>query len=227
MTRLLTLMLTTMIIFTLNAQSIRRPLPRTNVNLCPAKCERGITYVNKRGRNNRCELVRTIPCFPYKCSSPKPFCNAICANDSFCAPGAICDPVTHTCTVEKSCDNLCTNGFLAVREKKGGQCTAKFKYSCYPYKCDVLEPTRCYSDCTNDHRCAPGAVCDPRTKQCIHLTYQCSGENNEEIIGSDGTSTSCVPYVCKAGKCTSTCVATAQCAQGYYCDRDTQRCYRP
>ncbi|MBK7145414.1 MAG: hypothetical protein IPH76_09485 [Xanthomonadales bacterium] len=93
---------------------------------------------------------------------------------------------------------------------------------CYPFGCEP-GTTLCRASCQLTAECAPGAVCDQKTPQCVVATYHCADAFTVESAGGQPASRS--PYRCSMGSCRATCNGPTDCADGHDCVDG--RCRKP
>lgn len=86
-------------------------------------------------------------------------------------------------------------------------------HSCAPYSCEN-NGKWCKTSCGADTDCAPGFLC--QAGSCTSISYYCA--DNQTVVGSNGQSFNCWPFVCQAGKCKERCGSTDDCAPGTVCD---------
>ena len=81
-------------------------------------------------------------------------------------------------------------------------------HSCGGYGCDKNAKT-CLMQCKEDNDCASGYHCDRFVSQCVSVTYYCTDKLT--LMGTDGSSKSCAPYLCSMGTCQYHCNDTSEC----------------
>jgi hypothetical protein len=198
------------------------PLPTVSPaisNVCPNVCEKNMMLTRKL-EGTQCVAQTSSSCFPYSCTYDGKLCNTMCANDSACQAGAHCD--NGMCIAGSNLQRSCKNDAVFIQRRSGsGMIQAVHPEEvipCFPYRCDAAN-SRCLLECQNNSACASGAVCNPQLKQCVPLSYSCASEyRSSNIISADGKLTSCSPYQCKGGVCTSICSVADDCAVGNICD---------
>lgn len=186
-------------------------------NLCPNVCENNMMLLRKL-EGPQCVAQASSSCFPYRCTNDGKICNTSCMNDSACQAGAHC--VNGACVAGNKEQRSCQNDAVLIQRQEGQTVIYDEVIPCFPYRCNASN-TRCYIGCQNNLACANGAVCHPQLKQCVPFSYRCESEGGSpNIISADGKVTSCSPYLCKGGVCTSRCSVATDCdhAKGYVCD---------
>lgn len=187
-------------------------------NVCPDVCENNMMLLRKL-EGTQCIAKASASCFPYRCTADGKICNTSCINDSTCQAEAHCE--NGACVAGKKEQRSCQNDAVVIQRLEGQTNIYEEVIPCFPYRCN-LNNTRCYVACQNNLACANGAVCNPQLKQCVPYVYRCENDGQSpNIIGPDGKVTSCSPYLCKGGFCTSKCYVATDCAEGYVCDNGT------
>lgn len=103
-----------------------------------------------------------------------------------------------------------------------GSCVAPAAIACAPYACDEAG---CRSACSKNEDCAEGNVCSEN--QCIPARMTCTSDKTQ-AVAKDGTTTSCLPYLCiSTGECGTRCASSRDCAPGAVCDVSSGQCAVP
>lgn len=172
---------------------------------CLGQCE----ACDIAGKEGMCSLVTGLPHGTTR--SP-------CAGAGTDCEGS-CNGVDLTCrypdNTKKCGATTCANDVLQPQVcNSQGACVDGDKLPCSPYSCDTAAQT-CKSSCTTSADCAAGAECNTQTGTCAASGGTCL--DDFAVENSDGTTTSCAPYRCKAGVCQDACTAANDCAEGYEC----------
>ncbi len=85
---------------------------------------------------------------------------------------------------------------------------------CGSYACDTASLS-CKSSCVGAADCAPGYECDDG--KCIPRTSKCTPDLTG-MVGTDGATTSCSPFLCRDGQCLPLCTSSNDCQGGFVCD---------
>ena len=101
-----------------------------------------------------------------------------------------------------------------------GTCATPAATSCVPYGCTE---SGCRTSCSVTEQCAAGFQC--REGVCEAVRTTCSADETS-VVGSDGSSSSCAPFVCRAGACIGRCESSADCSGDTVCDAEG-RCVPP
>ena len=154
---------------------------------------------------------------------------ATCAADSSNVCGAsACDGTTTTaCAGKVGAETKCraaacaegVSTVPAVCDGKGN-CPAVSTVSCNGFACDD-KAVACKTSCAGDGDCAVGFVCESST--CKPITDKCSPDGTA-AIHADGVSQACAPFLCRAGRCLTSCATTSDCAVGTACAASTKTC---
>lgn len=171
-----------------------------------------------------------------------------CTRDDACASGHCIDG---TCC-ESTCDGQCeacdvpgqAGKCVPVKGKPHGMriaCPADDKAACGSKVCDGSNTAACAGtlDCGNygcdtaalvckhecgvDSDCAAGFEC--KDAKCVPQTSKCSSDLTE-MVGTDGSKSSCAPYLCRDGVCLTDCKSSSDCQGGFLCD-PSQHCVAP
>jgi len=102
-----------------------------------------------------------------------------------------------------------------------GACAEQKETSCVPYTC---EAAGCRKTCSAPEHCAAGFVC--KSGACEPIGTKCS-DDQTSVVSSDGTTTKCAPYVCRAGSCIGRCESGADCTGETICDANGACVPRP
>jgi hypothetical protein len=172
---------------------------------CDTACEGQCQACNIAQSAGKCVVVTGVPhgARPL-CGSASAECAGTCDGTKSAAcsyPGQGTPCGTPSCSAGSETKSFC-NG--------QGACAANASSPCSPYVCGA---TACKQSCAADADCAQGmgchgSVCEPSTAKCL----------DGETAQSGGSTVSCVPYACSAGKCLSHCTSDVDCATGHTCD---------
>jgi hypothetical protein len=124
----------------------------------------------------------------------------------------------------KSCSNARCDGEKFVSEafcNGAGACSTPSETSCVPFGCEL---TGCRTTCAGDDQCAKGFAC--REGVCRAIGTKCS-DDGAAVIGADGVSAPCTPYVCRTGVCVARCESGADCSADHICSAEGQCMPRP
>jgi MYXO-CTERM domain-containing protein len=105
----------------------------------------------------------------------------------------------------------------ASRCNGGGVCEEASFVTCAAYRCDS---DVCGSECDSNENCSPGNRCTEG--RCISGAT-CSADGLE-LIDDTGNAIPCRPYRCEGALCRDSCETTADCAPGFSCNPENQRC---
>jgi hypothetical protein len=111
--------------------------------------------------------------------------------------------------------------FAAATCTGGGACGEQIETSCLPYTC---EASGCRTTCAAAEHCASGFAC--KSGVCEPTGTKCS-DDGTTMLAANGESTSCAPYLCRAGACIGRCESTADCTGDNVCDANGQCGPRP
>jgi len=157
---------------------------------------------------------------------------AACAKDATDACGSkLCDGVAiDSCAAFVGSDVTCreagcADGVATAGAKcdGSGKCPTAITSSCEGFKCEP-DGKACKTICTSADDCTTGndcfaAKCTPKKETC--------STDGASIVRTDGTTTPCAPFVCKAGACVTACGASSDCSAGLVCDVPTATCIAP
>ncbi|MFO0675822.1 MAG: hypothetical protein U0169_04770 [Polyangiaceae bacterium] len=93
-----------------------------------------------------------------------------------------------------------------------GRCSAARTRSCAPFACGA---EACKTACAVDGECANGLVCEPGSRTCVKPA-ECA--DSTTVRSPVGTLASCMPYLCRAGSCGTSCTSVDDCAAPSVCD---------
>lgn len=126
-------------------------------------------------------------------------CRAYVGADTACRPGSCEDGLA---VLPASCDGR-------------ARCEALQSMRCEPFACAGSTCGR--SPCGRDSECAPRFRC--ASGDCVPADVSCS-EDASSLVGTDGSSTTCLPFRCADGACLERCESAADCAPGNRCSAD-------
>lgn len=104
----------------------------------------------------------------------------------------------------------------AVCDGTGG-CPTVTVSACDGYTCDDAGKA-CRTTCTTAAHCDPGLACEGG--KCVKPSATCSADGTE-VIDTAGVHQPCAPYLCKGGKCTSSCTGSDECTAPNVCSNGT------
>jgi hypothetical protein len=214
-----------------------------------ASCAGGVLTGMHCDGGGTCVAGAPVSCAPYACASPTA-CAGSCAADTDCADGAWCDtgdstcrpkaPDGTACVAGKECDSgLCVQGVCCDTACKG-QCEScaepGSEGTCVPVPGDPppgkpacneagADPA-CVGSCDgqNGGTCsypAAGTACgEPACENGVATSSACDGQGRCVAASPED----CTPYACGASACRSSCGEDGDCAEGYVCNPDSNRC---
>jgi len=137
----------------------------------------------------------------------------------------VCDGVNGgACThpIGRECSARCEAGAQVIgRCTATGGCTEDLPQSCSGYACG---DGKCLRACADDTQCAARFVC--RGGKCEPAPTECSPDGTS-VISAGGASSSCAPYVCRAGACLGRCSSTTDCSSDTTCSASGECVPRP
>lgn len=136
---------------------------------------------------------------------------APCAADAHCSSRFCTDGVCCKVRCQGACDACGDDGTCAPITGPA----SKNHGSCAPYGACVAGT--CANLCANDTYCDDAHVCDPQSFSCVEPKSKCEGD--EVVDLSSAARTSCAPYKCSRGSCTTRCATSDGCAAGSLCDQ--------
>jgi MYXO-CTERM domain-containing protein len=113
----------------------------------------------------------------------------------------------------------CEDGVATLATSCNGssQCPAVMLDHCEPYACSG---DACGTTCLVNEDCALGNLC--ADGRCVSGAT-CSADGLE-LIDDTGNAIPCRPYRCEGALCLDSCETTADCAPGFSCNPENQRC---
>ncbi|MGZ3448977.1 MAG: kelch repeat-containing protein [Polyangiales bacterium] len=179
---------------------------------CESRCDGQCQACDVMGSVGKCAPVKGAP------HGTRPVCPAgasLCeasacdgSDGSACAALAGTDVVCRT----PKCEGATLHGAAHCDGK--GVCPATTDTSCVPFACDATG-TACAASCTTAAECAPGYLCV--SGKCEGPKAKCS-DDGRSVVDGEGRSASCAPFVCRDGKCLSSCAKSDDCEPGTLCD---------
>jgi len=101
-----------------------------------------------------------------------------------------------------------------------GKCPAATTSPCGAYTC-ADDGKECRNACAKPTDCSTGNSCIEG--KCRPTPATCTADGTA-LIGIDGTSKVCAPYICKSNACLTQCESSTDCASGNVCDTATKVC---
>jgi hypothetical protein len=186
----------------------------------------------------------SVACSPYACLNGNCLTsctsNAQCLTGFYCtsSSGGTCQPLKGqgaTCGAPSECaSGFCVDNFCCDQVCSGGcqacsnALTTKPSGTCAPISAGQPAKSGCAttaaSTCGTDGNCNGAGNCEdwPASTQCS--AKSCTGTTQTNAANCTGagacataTTTSCLPYVCGATACKTSCTADADCATGNWC----------
>lgn len=175
---------------------------------CDSNCSGQCVACNLAGKVGTCSVVSGDPVGGRTACEGTAPCKGTCAGDpnkcSYPDKAVACGSAS--CTGDTSTSAPACDGT--------GKCAAGSSSPCSPYGCDTGTGV-CRSSCSSNADCSQGSVCDTLSGKCASATNQCKDAFTVEM--PNGTTQSCSPYKCVAGKCQQQCSVPGDCAPGYEC----------
>jgi hypothetical protein len=193
-----------------------------------------------------CPSVVTKSCAPLTCNAAGSACANSCASDTDCASGNYCDSngqclkqggIAAACTASNQClSSFCADG-VCCGSKCDGQCQA-CNQSGNVGSCIAVTgaPVGNRAACTGKGTTCGGTCNGTNTSTCTYPpssmscgTASCNGTTFTPAAACDGAGTcvtpptqSCIPYVCGATACTTSCASQSDCVG--FCNTTTNTC---
>jgi hypothetical protein len=184
-----------------------------------------------------CKPATTQSCTPFACNTAGNACVAVCASNSDCAPGKVCNSgacglkrLGQACAAGTECDSgNCVDG-VCCSSASCGNCQAcnlsPNNGSCEPISAGSMEP---HGGCAASGTCGNNGTCDGNG-HCAFVpvgtscgTATCSGSTDSPVGACDGSgncvqpSMSCGAYQCSGNQCRTTCTQNPDCISGDTC----------
>jgi N-acetylneuraminic acid mutarotase len=158
------------------------------------------------GGRPACAVDPASPCGPSQCDGAETSrCAGFASSDVACRADACKDA---TLTSRAFCDGK-------------GACPSPVTSSCGGFTC-APSGKACNTTCTVQSDCVDGYACNS-AGTCVRVLGTCSSDGLS-VVASDGTTTTCAPYLCKGSGCLTRCDSTADCYVGWTCDTSTNLC---
>ena len=177
---------------------------------CDTECSGQCEACNESGTEGACSAVMGAPRGSRQA----------CVDEGDACAGSCDGALTASCAYPDSVPcgtRACEGNASRVSECNGqGRCVEQPEVLCSPYRCGS---DRCLTSCGDDGDCAQGFACDD--SECRQVTGSVCVDD-ATLEASDGSQTSCDPYVCSGDRCLDTCTSTAECADGFICETTRQ-----
>jgi len=203
---------------------------------CKTACTTGADCVNA---DRFCEagkcipfLSNAIPCTRDEACASKHCVDGVCCESTCTGQCEACDvpgqagkcvPVKgkpHNSRAACPADDKASCGSKVCDGSNTASCAGTL--DCGNYGCDSVALV-CKHECAADSDCAAGFQC--KEGKCVPQTSKCSSDL-ADMVGTDGSKTSCSPYLCRDGVCLADCKSSTDCRGGFICDPN-QHCVAP
>jgi len=206
----------------------------------PPSCAGGVlTMAGVCDGAGTCAHGAAVSCTPFTCADPTR-CATICASDADCTPPFTCtggtcgrQPLGAPCVTNAACNSgFCADGVCCSSACTGacqscanpgsaGVCVALPAGARDPGFCQDTGAASCGTDGTCDGAGAcrlypAGTLC--AAPACMGTVLSSARTCNGAGACQPAAAVSCAPFTCQGGACATTCVTTANCAPGNFCD---------